>query len=146
MTYLVFLFNLVKQLAAVFPSPPPPPPPTSHKHEFYGLTSDFTRLIMKTKYVCHSLISLYVNFHDNRTKVNRNFKYKNLQVGGKEKEPISLHHEIDAYLKCGEEEKESQKTQKSRRGKRASNYLLVRSKFGSRVKKKRAQKAPNSRN
>ena len=32
---------------------------------------------MKTKYVC---------FHDNRVKVNSNFKYKSLQVGGKEKE------------------------------------------------------------
>ena len=28
------------------------PPPTSHKHEFYSLTSGFTRLIVKTKYVC----------------------------------------------------------------------------------------------
>ena len=47
---------------------PPPPPPTSLKHEFYGLTSGFTRLIMATKYVCHGLISLHANFYDNRTK------------------------------------------------------------------------------
>ena len=43
-------------------------PPTSRKHEFYGVTSGFTRLIMKTKNVCQGLISLHVNFHDNRTK------------------------------------------------------------------------------
>ena len=41
--------------------------PTSHEHQCYGLTSGFTRLIMKTKYVCHGLISVQVNFHDNRT-------------------------------------------------------------------------------
>ena len=45
-----------------------PFPPTSLKYEFYGLTSGFTRLIMKTKYVCYGLISLHVKFHDNRTK------------------------------------------------------------------------------
>ena len=43
-------------------------PPTSLKHEFYGLTSGFTRLIMKTKYVSHNLVSLHVKFHDNQTK------------------------------------------------------------------------------
>ena len=48
---------------ALFPLPPPPP----HEHQFYGLTSSFTRLIMKTKYVCHGLVYLHVNFHDNRT-------------------------------------------------------------------------------
>ena len=32
---------------------------------FYGVTGGFTRLIMKTKYVCHNLISPYVNFHNN---------------------------------------------------------------------------------
>ena len=60
------------------------PPPTSFKHEFFRLTSGFTRLVMKTKYVCHGLFSLHVNFHD---KVNRNFNYKKLLVGEKEKEP-----------------------------------------------------------
>ena len=43
-------------------------PPTSLKHEFYGLTSGFTRLIIETRYVYHGLISLHANFHDNRTK------------------------------------------------------------------------------
>ena len=33
------------------------PPPPSHKHHFHGVTSGFTRLNMKTKYVCHGLIS-----------------------------------------------------------------------------------------
>ena len=45
-----------------------PTPPTSLKHEFYGLTSGFTRLIIKTIYPCYGLISLHVNFHDNQTK------------------------------------------------------------------------------
>ena len=43
------------------------PSPTSHEHQFYGLTSGFTRLIMTTKYVCHGLIYLHANFQDNRT-------------------------------------------------------------------------------
>ena len=46
---------------------PPPPPPTSYEHQFYGLTQDFTRLNMKTEYVCHGLICWLVNFNDNRT-------------------------------------------------------------------------------
>ena len=41
--------------------------PTSHKHQFFDLRSGFTRLIMKIKYGCHGLVSLHVNFHDNRT-------------------------------------------------------------------------------
>ena len=42
---------------------------------------------MKTKYVCHGLFSLYVNFHNNRTMWSTVLHVKNLQVGGKEKEP-----------------------------------------------------------
>ena len=59
--YFASYFNGGVEEWALFPFPP-----TSHEHQFYGLTSDFTRLIMKTKYVCHGLISLYVSFHDNR--------------------------------------------------------------------------------
>ena len=63
-----------------------PPPPTYHKHQFYGLRGGSTRLIMRTKYVCHGLISLHVNFHDKHLgDVNSNLKYKYLQVGGKRK-------------------------------------------------------------
>ena len=51
---------IVVQIRALFPSPPP----TSLNHEFYGLTIGFTRLIMKTKYVSHNLVSLHVKFHD----------------------------------------------------------------------------------
>ena len=41
---------------------------------------------MKTKYACFGLICLFWRQSD---KVNGNFKYKNLQVGGgKEKEPM----------------------------------------------------------
>ena len=38
-----------------------------HERQFYGLTSGFSRLIMKTKYVCYVLVSLNVNFNDKRT-------------------------------------------------------------------------------
>ena len=39
----------------------------SRDYEFYGVTSGFKWLIMKTKYVCQNLIGLYVNFHNNPT-------------------------------------------------------------------------------
>ena len=47
---------------------------------------------MKTKYVCHGLISLHVNFHDNRKKrtVTSNIKiyrWGGGGGGGKKKEP-----------------------------------------------------------
>ena len=43
---------------------------------------------MKIKYVYHGLISLYFNFHNNRTMWSTNLLVKKLQVGGgKEKEP-----------------------------------------------------------
>ena len=65
--------------------------PTSLKHEFYGLTSGFTRLIIETRYVYHGLISLHANFHDNRTKwtVTSNIKICSGGGGGggEEKEP-----------------------------------------------------------
>ena len=62
-----------------------PPPPTSLKHEFYALTSGFTRLIMKTKYVCHGLISLHVNFHDNRKKRTVTLNIKSCRWGKRKK-------------------------------------------------------------
>ena len=37
---------------------------------------------MKTKYVCHSLISLYVNFHNNRTIWSTNLHVKFCRWGG----------------------------------------------------------------
>ena len=43
---------------------------------------------MKTKYVCHGLISLYVNFHNNRTmSSSTNLLVKICRWGEKEKEP-----------------------------------------------------------
>ena len=67
-------------------------PPTSLKHEFYGLTSGFTRLIMKTKYACYGLISLHVSFHDNRTKWTVTSNIKICRWGEKEKEPKFSQH------------------------------------------------------
>ena len=44
---------------------------------------------MKTKYVCRGLISLYVNFHNNRTMWSTNLHVKICRWGGgKEKEPL----------------------------------------------------------
>ena len=62
-----------------------PPPPTSLKHELYGLTSSFTRLIMQIKYVCQDVISLHVNFYDNRTKWTVTSNIKICRWGGKGK-------------------------------------------------------------
>ena len=42
---------------------------TSHERQFYDLTSGFTRLIMKTKYVCHVLISLNVTHKERNTQI-----------------------------------------------------------------------------
>ena len=61
------------------------PPPHSLNYEFYGLTSGFTRLTMKAKYVCYGLVSLHVIVHDNRTKwtVNSSIKICRWGVKGK---------------------------------------------------------------
>ena len=40
---------------------------------------------MKTKYVCRGLISLYVNFHYDRTMWSTNLHEKNCRWGGKGK-------------------------------------------------------------
>ena len=62
-------------------------PPISHERHFNGLTSGFTRLNMKTKYVFHSLIYLHVNFHDNWTMRTVILIIKNCRWGEKVKEP-----------------------------------------------------------
>ena len=58
-------------LLALFPFPP-----TSRQFLLISVTSGFTRLSMKTKYVCRGLIGLYVNFHNNRTMWSTNFHVK----------------------------------------------------------------------
>ena len=45
---------------------------------------------MKSKFVCRGLISLYVNFHNNRTMWSTNFYVKTCRWGEKEKEPTRL--------------------------------------------------------
>ena len=65
----------------------PTPPSTSHELQYISVTKDFTRLIMKTKFVCRGLLRLCVNFHNNRTMWSTNLHVKFLQVGEKEKEP-----------------------------------------------------------
>ena len=76
----------MKKIGALFP-PPPPPPSTSHELQYISVTGGFTRLSMKTKYVCRGLISLYVNFHNNRTMWTTNLHVKSCRWGEKEKEP-----------------------------------------------------------
>ena len=61
--------------------------PTSHELHFFSVTSGFTRLSMKTKYICRGLISLYVNFHNNPIKWSTNLHKKIRRWGEKEKEP-----------------------------------------------------------
>ena len=70
----------VLEWTALFPFPP-----TSHDLQYISETSGFKRLSMKTKYVCRSLISLYVNFHSNRTMLSINLHIKTWRLGGKEK-------------------------------------------------------------
>ena len=75
------------QLGSFSSSPIPPPLPTSHEHDelqYISVTSGFTRLSMKTKYVCRGLISLYVNFHNNRTMWSTNLHVKICGWGGGE--------------------------------------------------------------
>ena len=53
-----------------------------------GKEKEPTRLIMKTKYVCHNLLSTYVNFHYNRTIRANILLVKFNSRGGLEKEPL----------------------------------------------------------
>ena len=57
-------------------------PPTSHELQYISVTSAFTKLNMKTKYVCRGLISLYVSFHNNRTMWSTNLHVKICRWGG----------------------------------------------------------------
>ena len=60
-------------------------PPTSRQLQLISVTSGFTRLSMKTKYVFRDLIGLYVNFHNNRTMWSINLHVKNCRWGGGER-------------------------------------------------------------
>ena len=72
------------------PPPPPPPPRPSHELQYISVTSGFTRLSIKTKYVCRGLISSYVNFHYNRTSWSTKFYLKICRWGKRKKSPILL--------------------------------------------------------
>ena len=54
---------------------------------------------MLTKYVCDGLISLHINFHDNRTKWTVTSNKKICRWGEKEKEPNILLEKILRYMK-----------------------------------------------
>ena len=60
-------------------------PHTSHDHQFYGVTSGFTRLNMRTKCVLHILISRHVNFHNDRTMWTVTIPVKTCRWGGRKK-------------------------------------------------------------
>ena len=68
------------------------PPPTSHDHQVYGVTSGFTRLIMKTKCVWHILISPHVNFHNDRTMRTVTLLVKIAGGGGEKKSQINMNN------------------------------------------------------
>ena len=59
---------------------------------------------MKTKYVCRGIISLYVNFHNNRTMWSTNLHVKicswggGVGVGGKEKKPMLILSRNDGNI------------------------------------------------
>ena len=63
---------------------------TLHDLEYISVTSDFTRLNMKTKYVCRGHFSLYVNFHNNRTMGSTNLQVKICRWGGRKKSRFTL--------------------------------------------------------
>ena len=70
-----------------------PPPHASFNlfhASFISVTSGFTRLKMKTKYVCRGLISLYVNFHNNWTMWSTNLHVKTCRWGGEGKRAHGL--------------------------------------------------------
>ena len=84
---ITFLFlNSIFALRLFFLFPPP------HTSSFFSVTSGFTRLSMKTKYICRGLIGLYVNFHNTPIKWSTNLHVKIRRWGGgkKEKEPALL--------------------------------------------------------
>ena len=82
------LFTMLICQMALFPFPPP------HTNiNSMGLRSDFTRLIMKIKYVSHGLNSLQIIFHDNRKIWTVLWFIINCRRGrGKEKEPAKFHN------------------------------------------------------
>ena len=55
--------------------------PTSHNYQFYDVNSGFTRLIMETKYVLHSLLSPHFSFHNDRTMPTVAFLVKKKKLG-----------------------------------------------------------------
>ena len=68
-------------------SPPPPASHASHELQYITVMSCFTRLNMKTKYVCRGLFSLYKNFHNNRTMWSAKLYVSICRWREKEKEP-----------------------------------------------------------
>ena len=73
------VFRMLVQMKALFP----PPPPNSRQLQLISVTSGFTR----TKYVCRGLISLYVNFYNNRTMWSTNLHVKICRWGKRKKSP-----------------------------------------------------------
>ena len=59
-------FWIQSQIQALFPTLPLTRA-HMHEHQFYGVTSGFARIFMKTKNVCHGLFRPHGNFCNNRT-------------------------------------------------------------------------------
>ena len=78
-----------------------PPPPTSHDLQYISVTCGFTRLSMETKYVCRGLIiSLYVNFHSNRTMWSTNLHVKICRWGKRKKSPFCMLETCRNLITC----------------------------------------------
>ena len=73
------------------------PPPTSNELHFFSATSGFTRLSMKTKYVCRGLISIYVNFHNNPNKWSTNLHVKIRRWGKRKKSRLLNSNQIGSF-------------------------------------------------
>ena len=70
--------------------------PTSYEHQFYDVMSDFTRLIMNTKYVCYGPMSPHANFLVNRVVRTVILLVKSCRWGDDENELEIVAHEIVA--------------------------------------------------
>ena len=72
----------------------------THEHQFYGATSSFTKIIMKTKYVCHGLISPYVSFQFNWIMWTIMIQFvKNCKWGGTKRAKMACRLNIKRHNK-----------------------------------------------
>ena len=69
----------------------------SLKLQLFSVTSGFTRLIIKAKYVCRRFISLHVKFHNNWTSWSIKFRVKLCWWGAGGGKRAKLPFMMDAF-------------------------------------------------